>query len=75
MLIFIKVKGDNMSVHLSLKKVEQAIKEFTFDEQKELLENLPTLVKPSPGDLNFLKLSESSFSFWNNHEDDVYDKL
>lgn len=61
--------------NLSIKEVEQAIQSFAFEAQKKLLKDLPKLLKISRSDLEFLKMSESAFSFWENSEDQIYDNL
>ncbi|MDI6889111.1 MAG: hypothetical protein QMC78_05440 [Methanocellales archaeon] len=60
---------------LSIKKVEKAIKEMSLEEQRRLLLELPGLLKIPVEDLGLLKLAESSFDFWNNPEDAIYDSL
>ncbi len=65
-----------MSSHnLSLFEVEQAIKKFEPEKQRKLLIKLPRLLKIKLEDLELLKLAETSFKFWNNKEDSVYDTL
>ena len=58
-----------------LAKVEQEISQLETDEQKQLLEDLPHLLKVSLDDLLLLKAAENSFDFWNNPEDSSYDNL
>ena len=62
-------------MRLSLHDVEQAIEHFPPEEQRQLLAELPQLLKLSPQDFGYLKLAESSFQFWNNPDDTVYDTL
>ena len=60
---------------LSLQDVERAIEQFPPEEQQRLLAELPRLLKLSGVDFVALKLAESSFQFWENPDDDVYDTL
>jgi len=60
---------------LSIKKVEKVIKEMSPEEQRRLLLELPSLLKIPVEDLGLLRLAESSFDFWNNPEDAIYDSL
>jgi len=60
---------------LSLKQIEEAIKNAEPRDQKRLLDSLPRLLKISRSDMNLLKVAEKSFGFWNNQSDKVYDKL
>ncbi len=55
--------------NLSLLEVERAIKKFEPEKQRKLLIKLPQLLKIKFGDLELLKLAESSFKFWENKED------
>lgn len=64
-----------MSVKLSLQDVEDAIEEFDRQEQQLLLSKLLSLLKISKEDLALLKVAESSFDFWDNPEDSIYDSL
>ncbi len=43
--------------------------------RKELLQSLPAALGVSPEDLAWLHAAESAFDFWNNPEDEVYDRL
>ena len=60
---------------LSIKEVKQAIRSFKVKDQRKLLKDLPKLLKISASDLALLKAAESAFGFWENPEDQVYDKL
>lgn len=64
-----------MKNKLSLKQIEEAIKNAEPRDQKRLLDSLPRLLKISRSDMNLLKVAEKSFGFWNNQSDKVYDKL
>ena len=60
----------------NLKDVEDAIRSFNIEEKKKLLNDLPDLLKDiSLDDENLLKLAESSFGFWDNADDSIYDTL
>ena len=72
--MYVKVGENIMGTHnLSLLEVEKAIKKFEPEKQRKLLIKLPQLLKIKFGDLEFLKLAESSFKFWENKEDSIYD--
>ena len=60
---------------LTLEKVARTIEEAEPAEQQRLLTRLPHLLKIQPDDLALLKLADSSFDFWNNPDDTVYDYL
>ena len=60
---------------LSLLEVDRAIKKFEPEKQRKLLIKLPQLLKIKLEDIELLKLAESSFSFWENKEDAIYDTL
>lgn len=64
-----------MSATLTLEKIEKAIQKAEPEEQRQLLVKLPHLLKISFSDLVFLKLSERSFDFWNNTDDEIYDSI
>ncbi|HCG77426.1 TPA: hypothetical protein DEW49_05990 [bacterium] len=59
--------------NLSLLEVERAIKKFEPEKQRKLLIKLPQLLKIKFEDLELLNLAESSFKFWENKEDSIYD--
>lgn len=61
--------------NLSIKEVEQAIESFEVADQKKLIKDLPRLLKFSSADYGLLKSAESSFGFWDNPEDQIYDNL
>ena len=64
-----------MTHKLSLKQIEKAIQEFDPKEQRQLLQDLPYLLKISDSDRSLLKTAEPSFDFWDNPDDQIYDKL
>jgi hypothetical protein len=59
---------------MTLKSIEKAVKKLKPEDQRKLLRDLPSLIFDRE-DLLWLKASERSFSFWDNPEDEVYDKL
>ena len=62
-------------MRLSLHEVEEAIEQFPPSDQQQLLSELPKLLKISGVDVAYLKLAESSFQFWENADDAIYDTL
>ena len=64
-----------MKLTVTLQDVEHAIEQFPPKDQQRLLAELPRLLKISMADVAFLKLAESSFDFWENPDDSVYDRL
>lgn len=60
---------------LSLQDVEHAIEQFPPEQQRRLLVELPHLLKISALDFASLRLAESSFQFWENPDDAIYDTL
>jgi hypothetical protein len=56
-------------------EISEAIEKLDVKEQIELLEALPEHLKISPDDLAWPRLAETSFEFWNNSEDAIYDTL
>jgi len=64
-----------MTTAISIEKIEERIQKAKPEEQQRLLVKLPHLLRISASDLALLKLSESSFEFWNNLKDTVYDSL
>jgi len=61
--------------NLTLNQIERAIEKSKPENQRLLLARLPRLIGFSIEDLSFLKLAESSFGFWNNSQDSIYDKI
>ena len=64
-----------MEPRFSLEEIEQAIVKADPEKQRRLLRDLPHLLRISVSDLALLKVAESSFGFWNNPDDIVYDQL
>jgi hypothetical protein len=60
---------------MTLKMLERAVRSLKLEEQRKLLSDLPSLLRLSSEDVLRLKAAEQSFAFWNNPEDDVYDRL
>ena len=56
-------------------KIFEDIKRLSKTEQKELLRLLPRAIEVTPEDLLWARLAESSFGFWDNPEDQIYDEL
>lgn len=56
-------------------KIFEDIKGLSKNEQKELLRLLPKALDLTPEDLLWARLAESSFGFWDNPEDQIYDGL
>jgi hypothetical protein len=56
-------------------EISEAIDKLDVKEQVELLKILPLHLKISPEDLNWTRLAESAFEFWNNPDDACYDEL
>lgn len=61
--------------NLTVEEIESAIEHSKPEEQRQLLARLPRLLGISAEDFGWLKVAESSFEFWNNDEDAIYDKL
>lgn len=62
-------------MRFSLEEVEQAIQQFSPEDQQRLLAALPKLLKRAEIDFSALKLAEPSFQFWENPDDAMYDTL
>ena len=58
-----------------VEKIFDEIKTLSKEEQRELLRLLPEALQVTPEDLLWARLAESSFSFWDNPEDQIYDEL
>ncbi len=56
-------------------KIFEDIKRLSKTEQKELLRLLPKAFDVTPEDLLWARLAESSFGFWDNPENQIYDAL
>ncbi len=59
----------------SVGEIEDAIERLDVKQQMQLLRDLPAKLKISPEDVAALKNAESTFAFWDNPDDAVYDKL
>ena len=60
---------------MKLEEISEAIQQLDSDSQKELLRILPELLNLSKEDWDWLKISEQSFTFWDNPEDEIYNEL
>jgi hypothetical protein len=56
-------------------EISGAIEKLSVKDQVELIQVLPRHLKISPEDLAWTKAAESSFAFWDNPEDAIYDAL
>jgi len=56
-------------------EITDAIDRLSAKDQIQLLQSLSTRLKISPEDLAWTKAAESSFAFWDNPEDAIYDNL
>ena len=56
-------------------EISQAIEKLDIKEQVQLLRVLPQHLKISADDLNWSRLAEPAFDFWDNPEDAIYDEL
>ena len=62
-------------LQMSLKEIEEAILFLKKDDQLKLTAELPIILKFPNDTFSLLKLAETSFEFWDNPEDTVYDSL
>lgn len=60
---------------MTLKTIEKSVRALKPEEQRKFLRDLPALIRLSKEDMARLKIAEASFAFWNNPEDDIYDRL
>lgn len=60
---------------MTLKAIEKAIQRLKPEEQRKFLRDLPSLIHLEPEDWARSRAAEASFSFWDNPEDAVYDRL
>ena len=58
-----------------VEKISRDVKTVSKEEQRGLLRLLPKALDVTPEDLLWARLAESSFSFWDNPEDEIYDEL
>ncbi len=66
------------TLKLSVEQVSTAVLLLSEEEKNTLAERLPTLLKISPKtekDYDWLALAESSFHFWDDPEEDIYNDL
>ncbi len=56
-------------------EINEAIEKLDLPDQVRLLQHLPEHLKIQPEDFAWPKLAESSFAFWENPEDAIYDQL
>ncbi len=59
----------------AVEAITEAVERLDVREQVELLKELPRHLKISPDDAAWTRLAESSFEFWNNPDDAIYDNL
>ncbi len=64
-----------LQINPKVREVAEAIEEFSSEDRQQLLSILPKLLGISAEDFGWLKLSESTFAFWENEEDAIYDEL
>ena len=60
---------------MTLKTLEKGIRELKPEEQRKFLRDLPALIRLRKEDMARLKIAETSFAFWNNPQDSIYDSL
>ena len=56
-------------------RLEKVLARAPREEQRLFLMRLPQLLDIDPSDFASMKLAETSFAFWENSEDAVYDKI
>jgi hypothetical protein len=59
----------------TIAEISEAIDKLDVREQIKLLQLLPQHLKVSPDDVAWMQLAESSFAFWDNPDDAIYDQL
>ena len=59
----------------TVQEIGEAIERLDMKQQVQFLEDLPRHLKISPEDIAWPRLAETSFDFWNNPEDAIYDTL
>ena len=64
-----------MQSKLSVKQLVEAIEQLGPQERVELINVLPAVLRLSPDDYGWLKLSEPAFRFWDNDADAIYDNI
>jgi hypothetical protein len=60
---------------VTLKTLEKCIRALKPEEQRKFLRDLPALIRLPKEDMARLRVAETSFAFWNNPQDDIYDSL
>jgi len=56
-------------------EISDAIEKLSLKDQLQLLQSLPTHLKITPEEMAWTKAAESSFAFWDNPDDAIYDHL
>ena len=64
-----------MTPPLTIEQIEDAISRSDRAFQQRLLKDLPRLLSIQASNSALLKIAEPSFEFWNNPEDEAYDRL
>ena len=73
--VFFFIYYQYMPTTLLLPRIRKAIQNAKPEEQRQLLAQLPRLLKLDAADFAWLKIAEDSFNFWNNADDALYDAL
>lgn len=60
---------------MTLKTLKKCVRALKPEDQRKFLRDLPALIRLPKEDLARLKVAETSFAFWNNSQDDIYDTL
>lgn len=58
-----------------LDRIEQAIARSRPETQRQLLRDLPRLLKMKAEDMALLLNAQPAFDFWDNPDDEVYDQM
>lgn len=58
-----------------VERIFREMKNLSEAEKQEFLTLLPKALRVDPEDLLWARLAESSFSFWDNPEDQIYDEI
>ena len=67
-----------VQLRLNVDQISTAIMLLSKKEKRELKRRLPLIINIDQGaleDLGWLRLAESSFSFWDEPEEDIYNDL
>ena len=70
-----KAKPEGDVQMMGLEEISEAIRRLDGDSQRELLRKLPELLNLGKEDRDWLRLTELSFRFWDNPEDEIYNEL